>query len=577
MTTRFLPPMMIMTKSTSLLALLFVAVLIPAAHAIVPRYDGVLNPALLATQDEINSGTVSLQTLFYRGMHFYSNRFTTNDGLGEAPDGPRRRVQLLAQNTRNPFLRFNGLDAQACLECHSALGFKRYGDLSMAREPGTVGAGAGISASVMIFENPNDLDHGIVRNPPHTFGLGYIQRLSDEMTAELLAERDAALAEAEATGENVHLELEAKGVHFGSIVVLPNRAMDRAGIEGLSIDMVVRPFQFKGVASSLRNFIAGALNFHFSVQPKELMDRAFIPDDNPNKTLPNDKHDEVMEGEVTTIATFLAAMRPPQQDATDLDVAAVNRGRALMDSTGCTSCHIPSLRIDDPLVTIADPRFLRDFEYYEEGAKKADFISIRRAKVNNAPPAMTAAEEFSDYLAPVVQYEWKKNPSRFAPVAKSGKRPLPAHPPGFTFNLNDPNLPDEARPRLPHNPDGSIDVPLFSDLRRHKMGDYLADTVPQRTEMQSILAPADEFVTRPLWGVNDTAPWLHDGRATTLREAIIMHDGPGSEAASSVALFNQLSQEDQDSIIEFLCSLRLPGMGHAPEPGVLHREAFVTQ
>ena len=33
----------------------------------------------------------------------------------------------------------------------------------------------------------------------------------------------------------------------------------------------------------------------------------------------------------------------------------------------------------------------------------------------------------------------------------------------------------------------------------------------------------DTFLTENLWGVGSTAPYMHDGRATTLAEAIIEH------------------------------------------------------
>ena len=36
---------------------------------------------------------------------------------------------------------------------------------------------------------------------------------------------------------------------------------------------------------------------------------------------------------------------------------------------------------------------------------------------------------------------------------------------------------------------------------------------------------AQEWRTPPLWGVRDSAPYMHDGRAETLLEAISMHDG----------------------------------------------------
>jgi CxxC motif-containing protein (DUF1111 family) len=84
-------------------------------------------------------------------------------------------------------------------------------------------------------------------------------------------------------------------------------------------------------------------------------------------------------------------------------------------------------------------------------------------------------------------------------------------------------------------------VPLFSDLRTHDMGPILADVdmngsaIAQGTDVAGRCIQSRYFVTRPLWGVGDTGPWLHDGRATTLLEAITLHRG---EAAPVVAAFN---------------------------------------
>ena len=35
----------------------------------------------------------------------------------------------------------------------------------------------------------------------------------------------------------------------------------------------------------------------------------------------------------------------------------------------------------------------------------------------------------------------------------------------------------------------------------------------------------------PLWGLRDSGPYLHDGRAKTLDEAVMWHGGQGAESA----------------------------------------------
>ena len=64
-----------------------------------------------------------------------------------------------------------------------------------------------------------------------------------------------------------------------------------------------------------------------------------------------------------------------------------------------------------------------------------------------------------------------------------------------------------------------------------------------------------EFVTARLWGVRDSAPYLHEGRATTLKDAIVLH---GGEAEKSRTRFERLSAGEQDMLIAFLYSLRTP-------------------
>jgi CxxC motif-containing protein (DUF1111 family) len=59
-------------------------------------------------------------------------------------------------------------------------------------------------------------------------------------------------------------------------------------------------------------------------------------------------------------------------------------------------------------------------------------------------------------------------------------------------------------------------------------------------------------MTPRLWGVGSTAPYLHDGRAPDLLQAILAH---GGEAAVSRQKFLQLSGSEQTSIISYLLSL----------------------
>ncbi|MGR8980771.1 MAG: di-heme oxidoredictase family protein [Gammaproteobacteria bacterium] len=98
-----------------------------------------------------------------------------------------------------------------------------------------------------------------------------------------------------------------------------------------------------------------------------------------------------------------------------------------------------------------------------------------------------------------------------------------------------------------------VEVPFFSDLKRHDMGEGLKESFNLKTDKEN-----REFITARLWGVADTAPYLHDGRALTLAEAIAAHNSEGSEAAPAAEQFENLSVRKKSQLLKFLMTLRTP-------------------
>jgi CxxC motif-containing protein (DUF1111 family) len=88
-------------------------------------------------------------------------------------------------------------------------------------------------------------------------------------------------------------------------------------------------------------------------------------------------------------------------------------------------------------------------------------------------------------------------------------------------------------------------VALYSDLLLHNMGP-LADGIAQAD------AGTAEMRTAPLWGLGARAAYLHDGRATTVAEAILDHAG---EAANARAAYQQLDAAEQKELLAFLATL----------------------
>ena len=76
--------------------------------------------------------------------------------------------------------------------------------------------------------------------------------------------------------------------------------------------------------------------------------------------------------------------------------------------------------------------------------------------------------------------------------------------------------------------------------------------LPPRPET---LPKLSEWKTPPLWGVADSAPYLHDGSAPTLADAIRRHNG---DAKMVTEAFAKLSMSEQGNVIAFLKSLKAP-------------------
>ncbi|MBX6314936.1 MAG: hypothetical protein IRY99_18765 [Isosphaeraceae bacterium] len=128
---------------------------------------------------------------------------------------------------------------------------------------------------------------------------------------------------------------------------------------------------------------------------------------------------------------------------------------------------------------------------------------------------------------------------------------------------------------------------LYSDLLLHQMGPALADSgsygvdLPDSPEdaptasspaiararagdRNAILgATRQEWRTPPLWGLRDSGPYLHDGRAATLEQAIALH---GGEGALSAERFFALPPEERSQLLSFLKSLVAPAAGGRPGP-----------
>jgi hypothetical protein len=551
--------------------------------------EPVITPAVSIDQTKLDQNGYPLPQVLQSGMRFfttpyqpYSTTTGRGDGYGEGlvydpltgsfdpktMAGPRfaaKSVFYRGVKVGWPFLRLNGLDSQSCYECHNSIGSYRVPASQgggYTRKPGSVGGSAGSNSNAFINPGfPNPLTY-LVRNPPHVFGTGYTQTLADEMTTELQVEVRQARNAARATPNKPQpIALVAKNISFGTFsttytgkagpgsfinckdVCDPGGLTpyappsgftdDITNVTGVSCDIVIRPFQWKGIASSIRHFVRDALDFHLSMQAVEKYGDKLDCDG-------DGKVAEMTLGNVAALTAFVTMTRPPRQvNASD---PSVMRGRAFFNAN-CATCHVPSMKLYSAQLFIEDPGIPTQ--------EPSDCIA------HPFKQSLTSPEDAS------------RNPGLLrlgTPVETANiAAGLPCPPPGTTGYCIDlttlpAGTPDYTMPRLPRSAN-TIDVPLFSDLKTHDMGPKLADIAlngmpeSQPTDVAGLCITSRYFLTRPLWGVADTGPWLHDGRALTLADAVLMHGGEGQAASDA---FKALPAPQQQDVVNFLLSLDLP-------------------
>ena len=347
------------------------------------------------------------------------------------------------------------------------------------------------------------------RDAPHLFGLGLKEMLADEITADLRATRDRAMAEAHATNSPVTKPLNSKSINYGHITARPDGTFDTTRVQGVNVDLRVRPFFAHGGKISIREFIVGAANDEMGLQSvdPELMqahngDRMTTPSgmvldgsQDQIEAPPTDNefadpdHDGVANELPTSLVDYmefylLNYFKPALYQQT----IETRQGRALFERAGCASCHVPDLQINRD-------RRLADME---------TVFDPERGVFNNL------------FATPTPLFSLFDDHSGFPFV----KRP-------------------RLEPYLVRN--------IFTDFKRHDLG-------PSFYERNFDGTLRTEFMTTPLWGVGSTAPYGHDGRSINLFEVILRHGGEAQEARNA---FSRLSFNEQSRMIAFLNSLIL--------------------
>jgi CxxC motif-containing protein (DUF1111 family) len=109
---------------------------------------------------------------------------------------------------------------------------------------------------------------------------------------------------------------------------------------------------------------------------------------------------------------------------------------------------------------------------------------------------------------------------------------------------------------------------IYSDLLLHDMGTQSEDVdaytvfvggpAAAGRPAGTAAASAREWRTPPLWGLRDSGPYMHDGRAATVDQAVALHGGQG---ATSARRYADLSPRRRRQVEAFLMTLAAPPEG----------------
>jgi cytochrome c551/c552 len=493
---------------------------------------------VLSGQDE-----EAFDEAFELGDELFATLFNAIDGVGANVGRgqrftrvPRADLKGTGEWFRHTPARVTGPNSNACNSCH----FRPF-------EDGAGDASANVHRDTF---RTGLVSQFVQRNTPHVFAPGAIQRLAEEMTDELFARRQGLVDSVCAQGGTKSVSLQAKFTNYGILkatrtVASPCQVtFDTSGVRGIDFqrsidnpsalpDLIVRPFQWKGSVPFLRDFNRGASHNELGMQAVEVVGDDVDGDFDGVKN-------EMTIGDQTALSVYMAGQPRPtsliELSALGLidplpaaRVTAIARGAVMFAQAGCATCHIPAMVINTPV--------------YSE-------------------PSTNAA--YRDGAA---------FPAGQNPIARGVD---PAHPIHFDLTRDQP----DNRITLPNGtvfPLGSLRrdgqgrgiVELFGDLKRHEMGSRLAEPVNEIAGDDVTPIPLNPlnrhtpgtFLTENLWGVGSTPPYMHDGRATTLAEAIIEHatgaSNDISEAKDSRARYLALGVNDKKALIAFLENLVL--------------------
>ena len=218
---------------------------------------------------------------------------------------------------------------------------------------------------------------------------------------------------------------------------------------------------------------------------------------------------DLTEDQVGMLASFVRDIPRPTRRISSSMADSIHNGERLFDSVGCADCHVPNL-----------------------GSVKGLYSDQLLHDMGEATADVQAA-------APYVRQVTTTRMSTASSSATAAASQLTT-----TFN--------------PNGGGGYASGPSLSSSLASASSTSVANFSRPVTTTSVVVVPTRrsmEWKTPPLWGVRDSYPYFHDGRAATIEDAIQMHGGEGQRSADQ---FRMLNRDQQDAIVTFLESLTAP-------------------
>ncbi len=256
---------------------------------------------------------------------------------------------------------------------------------------------------------------------------------------------------------------------------------------------------------------------------------------------------DIDDASIVAMTQFVAALPAPTRAAPvdSYHQTQIALGEQRFAAIGCAACHVPDL---GPVKGIYSDLLLHDM-----GSTSVDYSSAepyRKTYDYDFEPNQFISSAYYGITTPILspsdQREFVNVGREF--IFTSPERPSKTVTAPVNLGLADDQIEIEG-PGLVKG----ISLQAGQKVILRKV--VSSNTIPTNVTR--------EWRTPPLWGVRDSAPYLHDGRAETLLEAIGMHEGSATRTRNR---FFELPYEEQLAVVAFLESLVAPTQGVIPAP-----------